>query len=532
MADRAKELLGRVQEWWNKFTSKQKTIIVGAVAAVILAFVILMTVLSQTKYTLLKTCETTKEASDITGLLDASSVTYRVSDDGFRIEVDADQLSTANLLLGANGYSPAGMGIDDVTSGGFSTTETDKQRKYKEFLEEEMERDFVAMFPAIKSAKVIYQFPINDGTMISLDQESYATIFLEIDGEFTTDNAAFLAKAVATSLGNDTTENITILDSNSNLLYSGSDNYSIGGAATTQLSVKKQAEDQFANEVKKLLISTNEFTMLEVSPNLDLSFTSQDRTQHNFSAPEGRTEGMLVEEATFSSESESGSGNVPGTDSNTETTYVLPDTASSSDTTNEENRKYSPNEEIISESTPGGTIRYANSSISATGTKYVIIKEEDARRQGLLEGMTWDEYKRANSGRTRVEVDEELYAVVANATGIPQENITIVKYSENYFIDSEGLGIGVSDIVQIVLIIVILGLLGFVVLRSMAGRKEQQPEEELSVETLLQSTPASEVEGIEVETKSETRKMIDKFVDENPEAAANLLRNWLNEDWG
>ena len=54
MADRVKELLGRVQEWWNKFTSKQKTIIVGSAAAVVLAFVILMTVLSQTKYTLLK----------------------------------------------------------------------------------------------------------------------------------------------------------------------------------------------------------------------------------------------------------------------------------------------------------------------------------------------------------------------------------------------------------------------------------------------------------------------------------------------
>ena len=532
MADRVKELLGKIQEWWNKFTSKQKTIIVGAVAAGILAFVILMTVLSQTKYTLLKTCETTKEASEITGLLDASSVTYKVSDDGFRIEVDEDQISTANLLLGANGYSPAGYTIDDVTNGGFSTTESDKQKKYQDFLEEKLANDFIGMFPSVKRAEVMFNLPDNDGTMISVNQEAYAAIALEIDGEFTTDNAAFLAKAVATALGNDTTENITILDGNSNLLYSGTDNYSVGGAANTQLSIKKQAEEQCANEVKKLLTSTNEFTMVGVSPHLDLSFTSQERTVHNFSAPEGRTEGMLVEEATFSSESESGSGNVPGTDSNTETTYVLPDTASSSDTSNEENKKYAPNEEIINETTPGGTIRYANSSISVTGTKYVVINEDDARRQGLLEGMTWDEYKLANAGRTRVDVDAELYAAVANATGIPQENITIVKYSENYFMDSEGLGIGVSDIIQIVLIVVILGLLGFVVLRSMAGKKEEQPEEELSVETLLQSTPSSELEGIEVETKSETRKMIDKFVDENPEAAANLLRNWLNEDWG
>ena len=55
---------------------------------------------------------------------------------------------------------------------------------------------------------------------------------------------------------------------------------------------------------------------------------------------------------------------------------------------------------------------------------------------------------------------------------------------------------------------------------------------ELSVEDMLQSTPPEpEVENIDVETKSDTRKLVEKFVDENPEAAANLLRNWLNEDW-
>ena len=65
----------------------------------------------------------------------------------------------------------------------------------------------------------------------------------------------------------------------------------------------------------------------------------------------------------------------------------------------------------------------------------------------------------------------------------------------------------------------------------MAGRKVVSEEEELSVENLLQSTPTVSVEDIELETKSETRKLIEKFVDENPEAAANLLRNWLSEDW-
>ena len=85
---------------------------------------------------------------------------------------------------------------------------------------------------------------------------------------------------------------------------------------------------------------------------------------------------------------------------------------------------------------------------------------------------------------------------------------------------------------QFILIIVFLALLAFVVLRSMRGEKHDEEEEELSVESLLQSTPEGQLADISIEDDSETRKLIGKFVDENPEAAANLLRNWLNEDWG
>ena len=39
------------------------------------------------------------------------------------------------------------------------------------------------------------------------------------------------------------------------------------------------------------------------------------------------------------------------------------------------------------------------------------------------------------------------------------------------------------------------------------------------------------MEDIGYNEKSETRLLIEKFVDENPEAVAALLRNWLNEEW-
>ena len=72
-----------------------------------------------------------------------------------------------------------------------------------------------------------------------------------------------------------------------------------------------------------------------------------------------------------------------------------------------------------------------------------------------------------------------------------------------------------------------------VVLRTLKTDKNKEEEpEEISVENLLQTMPQEPLEDIDLEAKSENRRMIEKFVDENPEAVANLLRNWLTEDWG
>ena len=42
MPEKIKEILAKVMEWWNKFTSKQKTIIVALVSIVIFTFVIII----------------------------------------------------------------------------------------------------------------------------------------------------------------------------------------------------------------------------------------------------------------------------------------------------------------------------------------------------------------------------------------------------------------------------------------------------------------------------------------------------------
>lgn len=531
--ERIRALIQRIIEWWNKFTTRQKTFIISAAAGIILAVAIVITVLSQPHYTTLVTAVSTKEASEIIELLDGEGLDYQVSDDGLLIKINEDQLSTANLLLGANDIQSSAYTIDNVTDGGFSTTESDKRKRYELYLETRLAEDILGRFTFIKSAVVDLYIPENDGTLISKAEESSAWVLVDLDGqELSSDAAAGLAHAVAVAIGNKTDENIVIMDTAGNTLFSGADNYSVSGTASSQLSVKTQWENVIKSEVRQVVLGTGEFDKAEVAVNLDVDFSSYSETDHAYYVQEGQTQGYLSNERNYTSESTNGNQDVPGTDSNGDTEYVWQDNQQSATTVEENERNYLPSERITDKSTPAGAINYNNSSISLALTNIVVVREDDAKAQGLLDGITWDEYKLANSQRSVIDVDDSFYDMVAKATGISNNNISIVAYSENMFIDKEGLNVSASDIMTIILIVVILGLLIFVVLRSMRTEKEVEQPEELTVETLLQSQPESDLEDISTETISETRKLIEKFVDENPEAAANLLRNWLGEDWG
>ena len=531
MTDRLKDIPKQISEWWMKFTSKQRTMIISAAAGIMVAFAILIWVLSQPQYEVLVTCETTKEAADITDLL-KEEYTYKTSEDGYIVYVLKDQISQARLLLGANNIPSDAYGIENVTSGGMGTTEADKQKRYKLYQESQLEADLKSM-GNVKKATVKLSIPESTGTLIEREEDSSAAIMIEPDGEFTSDHAATVAQFVRTSLGNEEIKNITIIDNEGNLLFSGDESYSITGNATSQLNVKQQTEIVLQGEIKRVLLGTNEFDLIEVRPNLTLDFSTTEKVKHDYTAPEGQTQGLLSHEEIYNAESTGGNSGVPGTDSNGEngTTYVIQDEGNSSSSVSEEVRDYLPNEEVTTTTIPPGLVNYEQSSLSISAIRYKVLREEDAKTQGLLDGVSWKEYKLANAERTKLEVDEDLVLMAANASGIDAEDITFIAYEEPMFIDKEPLEVEPSSVAQVILIIVILALLAFVILRGMRGEKMEVVEEELSVESLLQSTPQAELENIEVETKSETRKLIEKFVEDNPEAAALLLRNWLNEDW-
>ena len=152
--------------------------------------------------------------------------------------------------------------------------------------------------------------------------------------------------------------------------------------------------------------------------------------------------------------------------------------------------------------------------------------------QGLLKDISFEEYALQNKESQKVDPDPDIIKMISMATGIAEDNIQVMAYEQPVFLPKTEVARSWTDYVSIVLAVLIVALLAFVVFKGVMPVKVTEMEPELSVEQLLATTKENQsIEDIEFNEVSETRKIVEKFVDEKPEAVAQLLRNWLNEDW-
>ncbi len=545
MPERIQNILNRIAAWWKKFTTRQKALMISSVSVVVVALIILGVVATRPEKMDLVTASDATEASTIKDLLDGQSIAYTQSQDGMTFTIDKKDEASATILLGQNGiYSNGYTGKDanesykytDISSGSFTQTEADKQRNMQHYLQTQMDT-YLATLSNVKSAKVNFNIPSDDGTLAAKQEEASASCLLELSGSMSDDQAAAIAKFIATGLGNKTTENITIIDTDDNILFSGGDEATSGGIASTNLTAKQKRERYTENQVKKVLAKNATgkaiYDNVQVAANLDMDFSDTKKTRWEYDVAEGQTQGYLDSKTTKSSTSDGANAGVPGTDSNDDTnSYVTQNGATNHSESNEETDDYLPNETKTETQQEAGDVNYDNSSITVTAYNDVIYDEDKMKASGQLKNQTFDEFVAKNSGMTATRASNQVIQAISNATGIPTTNITINAYDVPQFHYSTG-GRTWLDWLEIILALLIFVLLGFVAFRSLRGKKEEQEAEEVTVDTLLHDQEQQEeLEDIGYNEKSEARQLIEKFVEEKPEAAANLLRNWLNEDWG
>lgn len=530
MNERVKTVTKKIVDFWNKYTKKQKGLIISITATVIIALVILTLVLKKTTYEELITCDDTVSAASVTETLSGNSIAYETSNDGLTILVDSDKLIDATYLIAQEGLTATGYTMDSyIENMGFSTTSEDRERLYQKYLEDKI-KDTVESFDYVKNAYVQMTVPSNKLSVLDADEQTFVAVKLTLKGAMPQGAADSMAKYLSTAVGNSDTSNITIIDSNGNTLFEGQELSGSAGSMTT--TVRNLIYDRFYDEtvqkVSKALATTQMFNTITVSPNLDVSFEKVDVVDTKYY----NDDNVLYSDYNYEQTGGSTTGGVPGTDSNDDdSTYYLQNADGTSASLTINKNEYAVSSTVTHKEGEQGTLNKNNSSIAVVVNKNIIYNYDTLEAAGELDDVTWDEYKAAHSEIVELDVPNGLVAMISDTTGIPEESITILSYQVPLFEEAEDNGSVINNVLPIVLAVVILLLLGFVVWRSLRPVEVNELEPELSVEELLSATKDNQVENIDIEEKSETRKAIEKFVDENPESVALLLRNWLNDDW-
>ncbi len=534
MADKLKQIPQKLLDIWKSWSVKQRVLIIGSIVAFIAVVSIVAIVLTRPKYEVLVTCEDYTEMNSVTTLLTDNNHKYKINN--MVVSVNSKELTACKMLLASQNIQSDGYTFEDAMKRSFTTTDSDSTKQYAHYLETKLEGDLKDM-DGVKDASVTINMPEKTNSFYQAASDATVAVKLVTTKDINEDAAESMASLLAMAVGNDSTKSITIIDNKGNTLFNGAagNNSTSGVGMNSKLKYKSQIEATTSSSLLRNIVSTGLYDDAVITLNYELDWNTVNTIAKEYTAQEGREEGLYSHSYEQESVGTNGASGTPGTTSNSGTTYDITDGTTSTSTYTVKEYDYLPNELVTTTNTDPGAIVKNGSSIAVTLIKNVTYEETQAKKLGYLDGKDWDTFKSENSEPVTLNVDNSWVDIISKGTGIDPANISVVAYQKNSFQDKASSNIlsKASFWVQIVLAAAILGILVLVIIRSARPLTVEENEPELSVETMLASTrenqPLLTILTYRISQRRERQSRsswtrIQKLLH-------YCLRNWLNEDW-
>lgn len=539
MKERVQEIPAKIVEFWNRYTSRQKTIIISVICVVLVLIGVMAYLVSRPTWTRFQQFGNLEDASSMVKALDDQGIANKSSKDGLTLYVHDKDMTKAFYCMSDNNLTDKGYTWDDAFNNSISTTESEKNQKRVLALQSELKASMI-QYSFIDDAKVFIDVP--ESTYSILDEENVTSVTAMVDvnqkneKQLTSDVAQNLAYWLANAVGTDV-DHVIINDYNGKCLYNGFTSDGLGGDLTGgSTEYCERLRNTIASNLVDLLVRCGYDDVQVGTQGIQFNMNKIETLTKKYSVADGRDYGYPTNYVHSTNEGSSGTvSGIPGTDSNDndETDYVIND--GNSNSSSQEYEKLTgllTDETIENIKQEKPAIQLDQSSLGIVVTRYKIYDEAQLEKDGTLDNMTFDEFMAQNNQTTTFTVPNTEIQLLSSASGVAAGSITVVGYEVPKFVQKTTKSRSISDYLMIILAVLIIALLIFVVVRGTAPVAVADEEPELSVEQLLATTKENQsLEDIEFSDKSETRKMIEKFVDENPEAVAQLLRNWISDDW-
>ena len=506
-----------------RLNRRQKILIAAAAVALVAVIVVASILLTRTEYRTVYTGLDASEAGEIMARLNELAIPAKAKGTG-TIQVPADQADQIVMQLATEGIPQTGLTNDIFSNAsGFGTTDMEKQQ-YKAYQTGEHVRQLLRKQDKIKDATVIINL-YDQSPFVLAEQAAPATASVSlslIDGaELTTEEAKTIFFLVSRSVPNLSEENITIADTKGRQ-YTLEDVEGVN--LTDQRLMTNQVRKDLIDQVISLLSPVFGKEKISAEVNVVLDFDKKVTESVVFSPPvadEGTQGGLEVSlrelSETINGTTESG-GEV-GADPNGTGVPTYPTMDGSSDQTyskitREVNREINSIKELIEGER--GAVKELSISVIIDNTD----SEEDYStnvKQLLVNAIGVDE--------TRVTV------AMMPFQPIPDTVLQAFSMQED-MLQSQQRSAMIRMIILAASIVIAAGLL---LLIFMSLRKKQPAlpsDEELgAVLDVMAGEDGDDVVLAEIEARrAGSQEAIENFIEKDPEAVAQLLRNWLTDD--
>ncbi len=516
-------ILKPIIDFWKGLEKSQKIRIYVTAGIVAVAVGLGLYMLTRPTYTTVIENASSTDIAEMQKVLSDKGIPYKLTDDKSGIIVNVEDSDNAHLELATAGYPKNGLTFADALSSiKINTTESDKKHIWQELDESDIARQ-LKLIQNVKDASVTITRPDKTLFLDSTDsKDAKASVVITRSGEITPEQAENIIKLVASSIEGLDPSMVTVVDEEGNTLNVDAKN-GINKTAT-QYEMKMKVKTDFEKNVKDLLNGQfDSFDTAKVVVNPVLDFDTLTSSSKEISNPTGMDAGAVVNKSELKEELTNGStGGVVGLEANPGTTPTYPNGSTDAE---------SYKKATLDES-------YAYNQVDKQSEKSLgeVIPEKSSIAITLQYGN-----RVPDDTKLTDDLVLQVQKLASSATGIPVTNIAITKLkvqlpAEVVPTTSET----IQNLISAYGLPALLFLMIIVMIVIAIPKKKKTQELEPALAGIDEMLPArfnmnelkqEPVPEIDTEERSEVKKQLEKFVKQKPDAVAQLLRNWLTDDY-
>ncbi|MDR3207258.1 MAG: flagellar M-ring protein FliF [Oscillospiraceae bacterium] len=538
MQELIRKLRDKLTEWWDKTEKRDRVRFFIITGAALLVIIIAATLLSRTEYTVLFRDMDAAEAGEVAAYLRDNGVKYRSEGSG-TILVPVSQADSLKMELATQGYPKTGYPYELLSRGaGFGTTESEKKLYERLDLQERLATTLRQFAPhLIQDAHV--EIAKQDASSVLLSSQvmpTTASVMLTlVSADLSADNIAAVENLVASSVEGLEPENVYITDQYLRRL-NNSEQDSLSSVETDYEKTAAVRNDM-VQSIMHLLGAIYGTDNVRVSGQVTLDFDER-ATDSVIFTPVVDDQGIDISlrEVIEQAKGSTGATGEPGIDENGAAPIYVEGTDNSvsdySSITREINREVNETRESVVHAQ--GTISDLSFAIAVNSDNLSSENESADAVRNLVAGVVGLDEREAS----RISVEFRPFDGVRASQNAQQQ--LAAAQSQNQWMEFFKV-FGLYLLIGICLLVILRRLL------KLFGTQKRGKNEQLAME-MIEGADASgeaaelteydnltklatQVGGEEITiSKSVSRERVEEFIDKNPEAVANLLRNWLSEE--